>query len=106
MATLNLTGNKSQDGSDRVTSEYIYSNITTDTTTTIKSGPGILHSIVINTAASTGTATVYDNTAGSGTKIATLGTGTAGTFVYDICFNTGLTIVTATAAADITVTYK
>lgn len=85
---------------------YSFNHITTDTTTTVKSGSGTLHSIVINTLAATGTATVYDNTAGSGTVIAVIGTGTAMTLIYDVAFATGLTIVTATAAADITVTYK
>jgi len=51
---------------------YAYQNITTNTTTTVKSGPGFLHTICLNTAAANGTVTVYDNSAGSGTKIATI----------------------------------
>jgi hypothetical protein len=85
---------------------YSYNNISSDTTTVVKSGAGFLHSIVINTLAATGTATVYDNTAGSGTKIATIATAAMGTLLYDIAFGTGLTIVTATAAPDLTVCYK
>jgi hypothetical protein len=85
------------------------SNIATNTTTTAKSGAGILHTITINTkGASANVATVYDNTAGSGTKLATIDT-TSGpiTLRYDVAFATGLTIVTATGtAADITVSYR
>lgn len=53
-------------------------------------------------------ATIYDNTAGSGTKIGTIDT-TAGvqTFLYDVAFSTGLTIVTAAGtASDMTLSYK
>ncbi len=57
------------------------------------------------------TAVVYDNTAGSGTKIATIDTlaasGKQGWNQYDIVFATGLTIVTTgTSPPDITVSYK
>jgi hypothetical protein len=79
-------------------------NIATATTTTVKSGSGHLHSIVINTTAA-GTITVYDNTAASGTIIAILKTSVVeGTYLYDCDFTTGLTIVTG-AASNITVTY-
>lgn len=82
-----------------------YNNITTATTTVVKTGPGVLVSIVIN-AANTGTITIYDNTAASGTKIATIAAGaTAGsTFGYLAQFATGLTVVTS-AADNITVVY-
>lgn len=84
---------------------YSFSNVSTATTTVVKSGAGTLHSIVVNTTAA-GAITVYDNTAASGTKIATLKASVVeGDFIYDLAFSTGLTIVTA-AASDITVTYK
>ena len=79
------------------------------TTTTVKASPGHLHSIVFNKAVNTGVVTVYDNTAGSGTKIATITTGGNArriTLLYDVAFKTGLTIVTSTSAQDITVTYR
>jgi len=84
-------------------------NISSNTTTVVKSGAGLLHSITINTkGASSNTATVYDNTAGSGTKLATIDTTSAiGALAYNIVFSTGLTIVTATGTApDITVSYR
>lgn len=85
-----------------------YNDITTNTTTTVKSGPGYLHTVTINTKGATANVlTIYDNTAGSGTKIATLDTtGGSQTFEFDVGFATGLTIVTATGtAADVTVSY-
>lgn len=85
---------------------YIYKNIASATTTVVKSGAGILHSIVINTTAAAAI-TVYDNTSAAGTKIATIAASPAigSTFTYDVAFATGLTIVTA-GASDITVSYK
>lgn len=86
-----------------------YKNISTNATTVVKIGSGVLHSIIINDAGvSANTATVYDNTAGSGTVIATIDTvTTGGTLDYGCDFSTGLTIVTATGtAANITVIYS
>lgn len=80
-------------------------NITSATTTTVKSGSGILRRITINTTAA-GAITVYDNTAASGTKIATFpSSAVVGTYEYGVRFTTGLTIVTA-AASDITVAWE
>lgn len=88
---------------------FKYANLAANETTVIKSAPGILHSITINDqGASANTVSVYDNTAGSGTKIATIDSVTTiGTLLYDVEFATGLTIVIATGtAADITVCYE
>ena len=81
-------------------------NITTATTTVVKTGPGVLVSIVLN-ATNAGTITVYDNTAGSGTKIATISAAApaGASFGYLCQFTTGLTIVTA-SADNITVVYS
>lgn len=87
---------------------FLYNHQNANGTTVIKSGPGVLASVTINTkGASSNTLTVYDNTAGSGTVIAVIDTTTAlGTIPYDIIYNTGLTIVLATGtAADVTVAY-
>jgi hypothetical protein len=85
-----------------------YTHVNSNTTTVVKSGPGLLHSITINSKGATGnTATVYDNTSGSGTVIAVIDTTSQiQTLLFDIGFTTGLTIVTATGtAADITVSW-
>lgn len=88
---------------------YTYSHISTATTTTVKSGAGVLHTITVNglgTVASS--TTVYDNTAASGTVIAIINTLAGQTsYIYDIAFGTGLTLVTTgTVAPDITVSYR
>ena len=87
---------------------FNYKNLSANGTTTIRTGAGILHAISINTkGASANVCTVYDNTAASGTKIATIDTTvTYGPLIYDANFLTGLTIVLATGtAADITVSW-
>ena len=88
---------------------FAFNNITTKTTTVVKSGAGILHSVTVNTKGSgSNTGVIYDNTAGSGTVIASIDpTAAVGTLVYDLAFATGLTIVTATGTqADLTITYR
>jgi len=90
-----------------VITAYRYLNITGQATTTVKSGGGILHTICINTPAATETITIYDNTAASGTKIGTITifASTNPCLTYDVNFTTGLTLVTATASSDLTVSY-
>ena len=92
---------------------YSYTGITAaaPTTTVVKNGAGTLHAIIINQAVATGVITVYDNNAGSGTKIATITQpavvlSTSYVLLYDVSFATGCTIVTATAAQDITVCWR
>lgn len=87
-----------------------YTNIVlaAPTTTVVKAGSGVLKRIVINGSVATGTITIFDNTAASGPKIGTITS--TGTVPLSIDFNarfvTGLTIVTATAAQDITVIFQ
>lgn len=103
--TPRLAGEDLTNDVQKVEQRFNSSNITTATTTTVKTGAGMLHSITINTTAA-GTITIYDNTAGSGTKIGTIAASAAGpTFMYNVSFSTGLTIVTG-AASDITVSYR
>jgi hypothetical protein len=85
-------------------------NITTATTTTVKSGQGILRAIIFNKPVVLGVTTIYDNTAASGTKIGTITNPAAllqqqMVIPYNVRFQTGLTIVTSTAD-DITVVYE
>lgn len=90
-------------------SSFTPNNITTATTTVVKSGAGVLHGVTVNTKGTVAsTTTIYDNTAGSGTKIAVIDSLTlSGSFFYDAGFTTGLTIVTTgTVAPDITVLYR
>jgi hypothetical protein len=88
-----------------------FTHISTATTTTVKSGKGNLHQIVIGTYIASATITIYDNTAASGTIISTLTLPSTITSLapvsipFDIAFSTGLTIVTS-GATDITVSYR
>lgn len=88
--------------------QFTYTNITTQTTTTIKSGAGYLNGFVINTPVASAVWTIYDNTAGSGSKIgtvtlpATLLSSGPITVFYHTKFFTGLTVVTSGATADST----
>ena len=90
-----------------VVSKYTGAHIATNTTTTVKSGAGVLHSITINTRGPASNVTVYDNTAGSGTVLAVIDTTLSTTaFLFDISFSTGCTLVTAgTGPADLSVSY-
>lgn len=88
------------------------SHISTNSTTTVKSGAGVLAGIFIGTPGATDTITIYDNTAGSGTVLSVINDGTSSANMLTfpspgIAFSTGLTLVVAgTTAPDITVSYK
>lgn len=83
--------------------------ISTISTTTIKTGAGILGAILVNKAVSASTITIYDNTAASGTVLAMI-THPVSLFASQyylpfLCkFSTGLTVVT-TGLDDLTITY-
>lgn len=87
-----------------------YLNVAAGTVTTpIKSGAGTFASVTINTkGAASNTLTFYDNTAGSGTKIATIDTTSAQvTLNFNVAFAIGLTAVSATGTgADYTVSFR
>lgn len=93
----------------KVQGQFTYTNITTQTTTTIKSSAGLFHRLTINTPLASGVITIFDNTAGSGTKIgtitfpATLVSDGPITATYNVKFSTGLTIVTSGSNMDITI---
>lgn len=79
---------------------FKYAHITTATTTNLKNAPGVLHTVVVNTPGTTNTVTINDGAA----VIATY-TAAAGTQIYDLGYNTSLSITTG-ATCDITVTYS
>ena len=88
---------------------YSYANITTDTTTVVKSGPGTLHTVCLNGVTAAEVISIYDNTAGNGTKSGTITAPSGQTLAcqsYDVGFQIGLTLVTATQTGDITVSYR
>jgi len=95
----------------QVLSSRQFRNIAGAATTVVSRGAGRLYAIVINQAVLSSVTTVYDNTAASGTIIATITNPatllqtTANLDYQGLIFNTGLTIVTS-AADNITVIYS
>lgn len=91
---------------------YNYTRVTTAATTLVKNGPGILHSVCVNTLGASATIELDDaltNTTPIIGKIALPATITAITgFVldYDVQFNTGLSVTVATATVDATIIWK
>lgn len=86
---------------------FTFTNLAANATTVIRTGPGILHAITINDqGASANICTAYDALTATN-PIAAIDTVTAvGTLLYDVQFNTGLTIVIGTGtAANITVSW-
>ena len=84
-------------------------HISSATTTTVKSGAGVLGSLVVNRANSLSTITIYNNTAGAGSVIAAIThpltvLSSQYPLAYNCKFTNGLTIVTS-STDDITVTY-
>jgi hypothetical protein len=73
----------------------------------VKSGPGVLHSIVLSAAAADATATVYDETAGSGDVLAvvTAAQNTSHTAVLDVAFGVWCYVVMAGSGAKVTVSH-
>ncbi len=91
--------------------QYKSTNITlaAPTTTVVATGNGVLHTITLNNPVATGVITIYNNTAGSGTKLATITTPSSPqpvTLTFDMVFAIGLTITSATAAQDITISWS
>lgn len=87
---------------------FNYAHINANGTTTIKSGPGMLGALSINTkGASSNTITIYDSTTGSGTVIAVIdSTSQVFTFPFEVNFANGLTVVVASGTApDITISW-
>ena len=88
---------------------YKYNHISTNATTVVKSGPGVLHAITCNITGTTPGVAIWDNTSASGNQIANMTINANDTFfLFDVGFNNGLTIVTTSGATvgDYTVSYS
>lgn len=83
--------------------DWGYTSLTPTGTTVVKSGAGQLGRLICLTA--TGNVTIYDNTAASGNVIMAAGALVVGTYVFNVAFNIGLTVVLSGAAVA-TVTYR
>ena len=79
--------------------------ISTATTTVVKTGAGLLHTIVVQ-GGTTGTIIGYDNTSAGGTILFSFDTTVAlATYTFDVSFAIGLTVVTS-AATKLTVSAR
>lgn len=81
------------------------------TTTVLKQSAGTLHRVLIGGVTANAAITIYDNTSAAGTIIYSSGAMPTGTNPFSLDFDnlpffTGLTIITATANANITVIYE
>lgn len=84
---------------------YSYAYIATATTTQVKTGAGVLHSIVLGETAA-GSIKIIDNTTGTTTNLAELKASVVeGVYEFNVAFSTGLRIVTA-GASKLTVVYR
>lgn len=90
---------------------YNYTHITTQTTTLVKTGAGILHAIIINKPLASGVVEFDDALTQTGaigiiTLPGTLLADGPKVATYDLTFNTGLSITTSGATQDITVVWR
>lgn len=84
-----------------------YFHISAVNTGTIKSAPGSLFSVVINTKIASGVLTLYDNVNPTGTVIAVVDcSGGTNGLRYDLDFATGLSYALAGGNADITISFS
>lgn len=88
---------------------YNFTNVVAQTAgTTLRTGRGVLHSIVFNKPIATSVLTIYDGVSTGGTKIATItipASPNTPTMLYDVAFVTGLFVVMATADMDVTISW-
>lgn len=77
-------------------------HLTTAATTTLKSSPGVVHTVCVNTAAATSTVTIEDNSA----VIAIVDSSSKGCMTYDAQFLTNLKVVIAGGTPDVTVDFQ
>ena len=88
---------------------YSYGRVTSLSSTTIKSGAGVLRIVNIQYTGVAHSLVLYDNTASSGTQIAAITIPAGSSLVslsYNLAFSTGLTAQFGTAAGDVTIMYE
>jgi hypothetical protein len=74
----------------------------------VKTGPGVLHSLLLSAAGVDATATVYDETAGSGDVMAVVTSvqDASECVVLDVAFGVGCYVAITGTGAKVTVSYK
>lgn len=73
----------------------------------VKSGPGVIHSVVLAAGSDAATATVYDETSGSGDVVAVVNavTNDSACTVLDVAFGVGCYVLLAGTGPAVTVSY-
>jgi len=84
-----------------------FKNIAANGNSQVKTGPGTLQGVIVNTLGVTSTLALYDGTSASGTPIATINTAQAFGEEFNLAFATGLFAVTAGGTpANVTITFE
>lgn len=85
---------------------YNYAHCTTGTL--VKTGPGVLHSVMVSAQAANGSVTIYDETSASGDVILVMTTvqNRSESCVLDVAFGVGLYVVPGGVNANATVSYR
>ena len=107
MSTTTPQFNLHRDASSAVGPIYDLAHITATGTALVKSGAGVLHSITFNKPVATGTVE-FDNALTNTNAMGIITVPSSPqpvTLVYDVQFDTGLSITVGTAAQDLTIAY-
>jgi hypothetical protein len=91
----------------KVEQRFSYLNSTGGTTAVnVKGSSGFLHAVIINTPAA-GSIKLFDGSGGAGSSIGVLAASNpAGTYIYDVLFQTALSFVPGSATLDVTISYR
>lgn len=82
-------------------------HLTTEVSQQVAVAGQVLHTVCVNTTASSSTVTLYDNTSSSsGGSIAVINSASLGCYTYDITLTQGLYVVVAGGTPDVTISVK
>lgn len=103
--TLIITGTSLyRFGPDQVSPRY--KNIVGAATTVVKNDSGRLHRVIVSDGSGANTCTIFDNTAGSGSGVATINVNKLhGSIEFDLDLSIGLTVVTTGVDTNVTVIF-
>ncbi len=89
---------------------YNYTRVTTAATTLVKTGPGVLHAVIVNKPTATATIELDDALTNTTPIIGLLAAFAASiapfSLIYDVAFTTGLSVTVGTATVDATIVWK
>ncbi len=89
---------------------YNYTRVTTAATTLVKTGPGVLHAVIVNKPTATATIELDDALTNTTPIIGLLAAFAASiapfSLIYDVAFTTGLSVTVGVATVDATIVWK